>query len=71
MEDITDSFTWIWTASKEFSAKLAYLAFYEGRTLREWHDPIWKCKVCSNSNFLREKWHATHAGRENASPWID
>jgi hypothetical protein len=45
VEDMADSFTWIWTTSKEFSVKSAYLAFFEGRTLWAWHDPIWKCKT--------------------------
>ncbi|CAM0945663.1 unnamed protein product [Alopecurus aequalis] len=43
--DVEDSFQWIWTASKLFSAKSAYLAFYEGSIRWPLFSPIWGCKA--------------------------
>ena len=43
--DVDDSLRWIWTANKCFSAKSAYLAFFEGRTLWPWSESIWNCKA--------------------------
>jgi hypothetical protein len=59
------SSTWIWTASKEFSAISAYLASFEGRTLWVWHVPIWKCKAPLKFKLFRGKWRGTVAGWEN------
>ena len=43
--DVEDTFKWIWTANKCFSAKSAYMAFFEGRTLWPWFQCIWECKA--------------------------
>jgi hypothetical protein len=40
-----DCFKWIWTASKCYSTKLAYLAFFEGRIRWRLKNEIWKCKA--------------------------
>ncbi|CAM0952359.1 unnamed protein product [Alopecurus aequalis] len=43
--DVEDSLQWIWTASKSFSAKSAYLDFFEGSTRWPLFSPIWDCKA--------------------------
>ena len=43
--EVEDVFQWIWTANKCFTAKSAYLAFFEGRTIWPWHESIWECKA--------------------------
>ncbi|CAM0874176.1 unnamed protein product [Alopecurus aequalis] len=43
--DVEDSLQWIWTASKLFSAKSAYLAFFEGSIRWPLFSPIWECKA--------------------------
>jgi hypothetical protein len=40
-----ENFQWISTFSKTFSAKMAYLAFFEGRESWPLHEQIWSCKA--------------------------
>ena len=43
--DSADRFEWRWTSNKVYSARSAYLAFFEGRTVWPFHVAIWDCKA--------------------------
>jgi hypothetical protein len=45
VEGRDDCFQWIWTPSKCYSTKTAYLAFFESRVRWPLKDEIWKCKA--------------------------